>query len=235
MTEDYYDKDFLKQRIIMCNKFHNTPDDCETFHVTIKRSTKAFLLDLFFGYISFLFYLSITFCLLLYLFVPELEFLLFMCLIIFCYLVRICYKSCLWRYFKYIVLSNLGVYILTNNLSGRYKGFNGKKQFIINVSWSLYDWHELSQIKTYSNTISRMFRLKNITLCRWDGNEDIPYLKKEDYDKIMDMAKQNINRKRKKKEGKINRTPALDFLEKVEKFYMGRREEVEEYHNVDKE
>lgn len=233
MTDDLYDNDFLKQRIKLCNKFHNEAEDRETFYVTFKRSTGAFLLDLFFGFKAVQFYFAIAFCLVLYLTAPKynsikLAFLLFMCLIIFCYLVRLFYKISLWRYFKYVVLSNLGIYILVNNLSGRYESFNGKKRFLINVRWSLYDWQELSQVKTYSNNISRMMRLKNITLYRWDGNEDLPYFKKEDYDKIIEMAKEKIKKKKKKKNSKTENTKAnMDFFEKAEVFYMGRKDEIE--------
>ena len=120
-----------------------------------------------------------------------------------------------WKYAKYVVVTNEGIWIMCFSTFWWGQDFTGKKRFR-NPSWSLYTWNEIklttdasarprSPVK-YANftddfdyAITKSSKLTSLFMTRWDGVQQIDYLEQSDVDEILAYAKEQQKRKKRKK------------------------------------
>ena len=124
-------------------------------------------------------------------------------------------KLWFWKYAKYVVVTNEGIWIMCLSTFWWGQDFTGKKHFW-NPSWSLYTWNEIkitaddsarprSPVK-YSNfvndfdySVTKSSQLTSLFLTRWDGVQQIDYLDESDANEILAYAKEQQKRKKRKK------------------------------------
>lgn len=123
-----------------------------------------------------------------------------------------------WKYDRHVFVTNEGIWIMTCSAFW-WRGapdFTGKRRFLA-PSWSLYSWSELKKIsanrtdaprsvskianffKDFDNFIIRSTKLTTIYLTRWDGVEQVNFLKNADAEELLEYAKTQKRQRRKKK------------------------------------
>ena len=129
-------------------------------------------------------------------------------------------KLWFWKYAKYVVVTNEGIWIMWFSTFWWSEDFRGQKHFW-SPSWSLYTWNE---IKITSNDSARprspsklanigddfdyavvkSTKLTSLFVTRWDGVQQIHFLDQADANEILAYAKQQQKgKKRKKKDMEI--------------------------------
>lgn len=125
-----------------------------------------------------------------------------------------------WKYSRHVFVTNDGIWIMGFSTFW-WRGapdFTGKRRFLAPY-WSLYSWSELKSVSKDVNTANRSVskianffedfdrfvtkssRYSTIYLRRWDGVEDVGYIKNSDVEEILDYYKtQKKSRKKKVKE-----------------------------------
>ena len=125
-----------------------------------------------------------------------------------------------WKYAKYVVATNEGIWIMYYSTFWWSEDFTGKKRFL-SPSWSLYTWNEIkitsddsarprSPVK-YANitddfdyAVTKSSHLATLFVTRWDGVQQIDFLTESDANEILAYAKeQQKGKKRKKKDMEI--------------------------------
>ena len=124
-------------------------------------------------------------------------------------------KLWFWKYAKYVVVTNEGIWIMYYSTFWWGQDFTGKKRFL-NPSWSLYTWNEIkitaddsvrprSPVKLgnleddFDYAITKSSQLTSLFLTRWDGVQEIHYLTEADANEILAYAKEQQKRKKRKK------------------------------------
>ena len=124
-------------------------------------------------------------------------------------------KLWFWKYAKYVVVTNEGIWIMWFSTFWWSKDFTGKKRFW-SPSWSLYEWREIkitandsarprSPIKLgnlendFDYKIVKSSQLTSLFLTRWDGVQEIHFLTESDANEILAYAKEQHKRKKRKK------------------------------------
>lgn len=136
-----------------------------------------------------------------------------------------------WKYDRHVFVTNEGIWIMSCSTFW-WRGapdFMGKRRFLA-PSWSLYSWSELKKISAnradaprgvskianffedFDAFINKSSKLTTIYLTRWDGVEQVNFLKNEDANEILDYAKtqKRPRRKKKSKETELIEDPADD-------------------------
>ncbi len=114
------------------------------------------------------------------------------------YLVNFSVKLWFWKYNKNVVVTNQGIWIMLSSTGWWGTDWKGKKHFI-SAYWTIYDWSELSGLYSKECAVSKLFRLKDFTMERWDGDKEVLYLKPEDVKQIEALAQEHIKPKKRKK------------------------------------
>lgn len=124
-------------------------------------------------------------------------------------------KLWFWKYTKYVVVTNEGIWIMCFSTFWWSQDFTGKKRFW-SPSWSLYTWNEIkittddsvrprSPVKLAKVTddldysIVKSSQLTSLFLTRWDGVQQIHFLDESDANEILAYAKEQQKRKKRKK------------------------------------
>ena len=124
-------------------------------------------------------------------------------------------KLWFWKYAKYVVVTNEGIWIMYFSTFWWGQDFRGKKRFW-NPNWSLYTWNEIKitaddsarprSTAKYSNftddfdyAIVKSSQLTSLFLTRWDGVQQIHFLEESDANEILAYAKEQQKRKKRKK------------------------------------
>ena len=124
-------------------------------------------------------------------------------------------KLWFWKYAKYVVVTNEGIWIMCFSTFWWSADFTGKKRFW-SPSWSLYEWREIkittndsarprSPVKfgnitaDFDYTIVKSTQLTTLFLTRWDGMQQIDFLAESDANEILAYAKEQQKRKKRKK------------------------------------
>ena len=126
-------------------------------------------------------------------------------------------KLWFWKYAKYVVVTNEGIWIMWYSTFWWSQDFTGKKRFL-SPSWSLYDWREIkitsddsarprSPVKLanleddFDYAVIKSSHLTSLFVTRWDGVQQIDFLTESDANEILSYAKEQQKRiKRKKKD-----------------------------------
>ena len=129
-------------------------------------------------------------------------------------------KLWFWKYAKYVVVTNEGIWIMWYSTFWWSKDFTGKKHFW-SPSWSLYEWREIklttddsarprSPVKLgnigddFDHAVNKSTHLTTLFMTRWDGVQQIHFLDESDANEILAYAKQQQKgKKRKKKDMEI--------------------------------
>ena len=129
-------------------------------------------------------------------------------------------KLWFWKYSKYVVVTNEGIWIMWFSTFWWSKDFTGKKHFW-SPSWSLYTWNEIkitsddsvrprSPVKLgniaddFNYAVVKSSHLTSLFVTRWDGIQQIHFLDESDANEILSYAqKQQKGKKRKKKDLQI--------------------------------
>lgn len=134
---------------------------------------------------------------------------------VFFYIYKIAKGLWFWKYAKYIVITNEGIWIMVCGALWKRKDFAGKKRFL-SPHWSLYSWNSTkittdekarprSPVKLanifddFDYAIIKSAHLKSLFLTRWDGMEEIDFLEETDADEIVEYAREQRRIKRNKK------------------------------------
>ena len=124
-------------------------------------------------------------------------------------------KLWFWKYAKYVVVTNEGIWIMWYSTFWWSEDFTGKKRFL-SPSWSLYEWREIKLTtdesarpkspNKFSNfednfdySVIKTSHLTSLFLTRWDGVQQIHFLEESDANEILAYAKEQQKRKRRKK------------------------------------
>ena len=124
-------------------------------------------------------------------------------------------KLWFWKYAKYVVVTNEGIWIMWFSTFWWSADFTGKKHFW-SPSWSLYEWREIkittndsarprSPVKLgnfgddFDYKIVKSSQLTSLFLTRWDGVQQIHFLEESDANEILAYAKEQQKRKKRKK------------------------------------
>ena len=120
-----------------------------------------------------------------------------------------------WKYAKYVVVTNEGIWIMWYSTFWWSEDFTGKKRFW-SPSWSLYTWNEIkitsddsarprSPVKwgnfgeDFDYAIIKSTQLTSLFVTRWDGVQQIHFLEESDANEILAYAKEQQKRKKRKK------------------------------------
>ncbi len=134
---------------------------------------------------------------------------------VFFYVCKIAKALWFWKYAKYVVITNEGVWIMVCGALWKRKDFAGKKRFL-SPYWTLYGWNSIkittdekarprSPVKLasffddFDYAIIKSSRLKTLFLARWDGMEEIDFLEEADAEEIIEYAREQRPNKRPKK------------------------------------
>ena len=134
---------------------------------------------------------------------------------VFFYMYGIAQKLWFWKYAKYVVVTNEGIWIMWYSTFWWSEDFRGKKHFW-NPSWSLYTWNEIkitsddsarprSPVKfgnfteDFDYAVIKSTHLASLFLTRWDGVQKIHFLEEQDANEILAYAKEQHKRKKRKK------------------------------------
>ena len=176
------------------------------------KSKKAYFLNAFFGMFFLKTLVWYAFCGLLLLFnffafktdVSErMEFVYFcigaIAFMFACWLIYVIIQIWFWKYSKHVIVTNQGIWIMLHSTGWWREAWNGKK-YMFSAHWSFYDWKELSGVFEDQCRISKICKKKDFVMDRWDGEQEVRYLKPNEVEEIIEFSKQYINpRKRKKK------------------------------------
>ncbi|MDE7306090.1 MAG: hypothetical protein K2N33_01730 [Clostridia bacterium] len=198
-------KKFLQSR----NRF--SPEDETEILGHFTRSAKGYFLRVFFGkfFWQCLVFTALSGCLMLSIYKlggkdDALSFLPFLLLCVgpFIYTVNLIIKTAQWKYVKHVVVTNEGVWTASwSHPLWREKSFDGRRYFF-KIDWSLYDWAELSGIFEEQCTISKLYKLKDLIMVRWDGEHVLRFLKPDDFDAIMEYGDKKISKRKRKPRAK---------------------------------
>ena len=139
----------------------------------------------------------------------------FLFISVFFYVYLTAQKLWFWKYAKYVVVTNEGIWIMWHSTFWWSEDFRGKKRFW-SPSWSLYEWREIkittddsvrprSPVKIgnftgdFDYAIIKSSHLTSLFLTRWDGMQQIDFLDESDANEILAYAKQQQKRKKRKK------------------------------------
>ena len=144
-------------------------------------------------------------------------------------------KLWFWKYAKYVVVTNEGIWIMYYSTFWWGQDFTGKKRFW-NPSWSLYTWNEIkittdgsarprSPVKLgnleddFDYAVIKSSQLTSLFLTRWDGVQQIHFLTESDANEILSYAKEQQKRKKRKKkdmeiiEEEYDKIPDEEYVE----------------------
>ena len=139
---------------------------------------------------------------------------------VFFYIYLTAQKLWFWKYAKYVVVTNEGIWIMYYSTFWWSQDFTGKKRFW-SPCWSLYEWREIkittddsvrprSPVKLgnieddFDHAVNKSTHLTSLFLTRWDGMQRIDFLTESDANEILAYAKeQQKGKKRKKKDMEI--------------------------------
>ena len=124
-------------------------------------------------------------------------------------------KLWFWKYTKYVVVTNEGIWMMWYSTFWWSKDFTGKKRFW-SPSWSLYTWNEIkitsddkvrprSPVKLgnfdddFDYAVVKSNHLTSLFVTRWDGVQQIHFLEESDAQEILAYAKEQQKRKKRKK------------------------------------
>ena len=124
-------------------------------------------------------------------------------------------KLWFWKYAKYVVVTNEGIWLMWYSTFWWSEDFTGKKRFL-SPSWSLYTWNEIkitsndsarprSPVKLgnydddFDYKVIKSTQLTSLFITRWDGVQQINFLEESDANEILAYAKEQQKRKRRKK------------------------------------
>ena len=192
------------------NRIDNYCDkDTEVIYKHYTKSAKGYFLDTFFGSMFWKFMLFELVGVLLYLsehYISHGEFkefiyfdYVFMGLGAFFYIAHLCIKLWFWKYSKNVIVTNQGIWIMWFSTFWWSKNFKGKKR-MFSASWSLYAWEELSGVFEEECKISKITKLKDFVIDRWDGEETVRFLNSADVDEIIELSIKHINPRKRKKQ-----------------------------------
>ena len=134
---------------------------------------------------------------------------------VFFYIYLMAQKLWFWKYAKYVVVTNEGIWIMWYSTFWWSADFRGKKRFW-SPSWSLYTWNEIKittdasarprspvKLGNYENdfdyAVIKSTQLTSLFLTRWDGVQQIHFLTESDANEILAYAKEQQKRKKRKK------------------------------------
>lgn len=120
-----------------------------------------------------------------------------------------------WKYAKYVVVTNEGIWTMWYSTFWWSKDFTGKKRFL-SPSWSLYSWEEIkitsddkvrprspaklaNFFDDFDYAVIKSSHLKSLFLTRFDGMKQIDFLEESDANEILAYAKEQKKRKKRKK------------------------------------
>ena len=157
---------------------------------------------------------------------------------LFAYVYIIIRKLWFWKYAKYVVVTNEGIWIMHCSAFWWSRDFNGKKSFF-GPHWALYEWGEikissndkdrpqtpvkLARIEdNFDYAVIKSSKLTSLFLTRFDGVQQIDFLEESDANEILAYAKEQQKRKkRKKKDMEI----IVDEYDKIPDEYISDDEE----------
>ena len=208
----------------------------ENIYFHFKKSKKAYIFHLFFGVQSLKYLLFPLICGLLFLYgilidinidedkIYYFGLLFFIGLAAFFWICQTLYGIWKWKYEKNIVVTNEGIWIMVFSELWWNNSWDGKKHFL-NASWSLYDWEEIEKLTVFTNRTARLFKLKNFKIKRWDGTQEVFYLKEDDINSLIELSNRLIKNRQKKANANNKFNKRLDFFERVVQFFEKEIEE----------
>lgn len=133
-----------------------------------------------------------------------------------------------WKYAKYVVVTNEGIWIMVYSVFWWSKDFTGKKRFL-SPDWSVYGWGEIkitdddknksdNLLKTmnffekFDYAVVKSTHLSTLFITRFDGMQEIDFLEKTDADEILAFAREQHKRKKRKKKDMEIITEEYDVL-----------------------
>ncbi|MCH5152583.1 MAG: hypothetical protein J1F68_01295 [Clostridiales bacterium] len=139
----------------------------------------------------------------------------FLFISVFFYIYFTVQKLWFWKYAKYVVVTNEGIWIMYYSTFWWGVDFRGKKHFW-NPSWSYYTWNEIkitsddsarprSPVKLgnmeddFDHAVTKSTQLTSLYLTRFDGVQQIHFLEEQDANEILAYAKEQQKRKKRKK------------------------------------
>ena len=186
------------------NRFNNKEEEVIFRHFIKNRL--GYMVNLFFGKNFWLYLLAVAFCVGMYLFanykepddIWSISPLALGGLFILCYLIEITIGLWFWKYSKHVVVTNQGIWIMCFSTFWWSKAYNDKK-YLCSPHWSFYEWRELKSVKEFETRTSKLLKLKNFSMERWDGVEKVCLLNARDVDAIITYSKEMFKEKRRKK------------------------------------
>ncbi|MDE5549448.1 MAG: hypothetical protein K2J13_04265 [Clostridia bacterium] len=115
------------------------------------------------------------------------------------YIIDVSIKIWFWKYSRNVIVTNQGIWIMWFSTFWWSKNFKGKKR-LFSASWSLYAWEELSGVFEEECKISKICKLKDFVMDRWDGEETVRFLKSQDVAEILELSVKHINPRKRKTE-----------------------------------
>ena len=115
------------------------------------------------------------------------------------YIIDVSIKLWFWKYSRNVIVTNQGIWIMWFSTFWWSKNFKGKKR-LFSASWSLYAWEELSGVFEEQCVISKICKLKDFVMDRWDGEETVRFLKSQDVEEIREFSIKHISPRKLKKE-----------------------------------
>ncbi len=201
----YDDKPWMKKL-----KDYVEKDDDSILHHYIKNK-KGYFINAFFGVHFFKFlllsFVSLFLFFITYLFKKNQNFdrsyfynfsLVFMTIAITYWIIGIIENLWFWKYSKHVVITEQGIYVMLHNSFWWGKRYDGKKHFW-NAHWSMYAWQELNGVFEFKSRISKLSKLMDFEMDRWDGKLEVHYLKPEEVENIVKYSKLKISPHRRKK------------------------------------
>ena len=139
----------------------------------------------------------------------------FLFISVFFYIYLTAQKLWFWKYAKYVVVTNEGIWIMWYSTFWWSADFRGKKHFW-SPSWSLYTWNEIkittdasarprSPVKLgnvgddFDYAVIKSTQLTSLFVTRWDGVQQIHFLDESDANEILAYARQQQKGKKRKK------------------------------------
>ncbi|MDE7079825.1 MAG: hypothetical protein K2O95_06910 [Clostridia bacterium] len=191
------------------NRLQNYADkDTEEIYKCYTKNAKGYFLDTFLGLMFWKCALMAAicgiFCLVAYFIKADHDLYnyfiyFFFALIALIYLIDVLIKLWFWKYSKHVIVTNQGIWIMVFSTFWWSKNHKGKKK-MFSAHWSFYDWGELKGVFVDENWISKICKLKNFAMDRWDGEEVVRFLKSEEVDEIIELSIKHINPRKRKKE-----------------------------------
>ncbi len=128
-------------------------------------------------------------------------------------------KLWFWKYAKYVVVTNEGIWIMWHGAFWRKTDFASKRRFL-SPRWSMYGWSEIkitSDDKARPRSPSKMANLfadfdyaviksshlTTLFLTRFDGVQQLDFLEETDANEILAYAREQKRKKRRKKDTEI--------------------------------